>query len=135
MRQGLESLRILVVDDEESIRAYVARVLASRGCIVETVGCADEALQACSKGSFDVVLSDIVMPGQMDGLELADEIARSWPATNIILMTGYAGPGRTTARKVLHKPFTPSVLLQAVASHQQPEEITSRLGLHVPCRN
>ena len=107
-------LKILVVDDEETIRTYIARVLVTRGLMVQTASSAEEALQACADRAFDAVLSDIIMPGGMGGLELADLVVKKWPSTRIILMTGYASPNCRTAYPVLYKPFTPSILAEHI---------------------
>lgn len=108
---------ILVVDDEEAIASYIARVLMGKGFAVRTVRSAELALEACEQNPFDILLSDIVMPGGMDGLELAELVEKTWPATTILLMTGYAGPGRSSNWPVLHKPFTPRTLTDHIWLH------------------
>ena len=108
---------ILVVDDEEAIGNYIARVLIGKRFGVRTVRSAEDAFEACKQNPFNILLSDIVMPGGMDGLELAELVERTWPAMTILLMTGYAGPGRSSKWPVLHKPFTPRGLTDHIWRH------------------
>ena len=81
--------RILITEDEDSLRAFVARALKMDGH--ETVEAADgaEGLEVLSAGRFDLLLSDIRMP-VMDGIELAHRASASQPGLKILLMTGYA---------------------------------------------
>jgi response regulator RpfG family c-di-GMP phosphodiesterase len=79
--------RVLVVDDEEPIRAMLIHFLEQRG--YQTAGAADgsEALQMLARNPFDLVLSDVRMPG-MSGLALLDEIVQRYPATGVVMLTG-----------------------------------------------
>lgn len=83
--------RILVVDDEEAVRALIARGLALDAHMVEMAGDGAEALEAITAcdGHFDLVLSDIRMP-LMDGIAMALAAKRDFPDLVILLMTGYA---------------------------------------------
>ncbi len=84
-------VRILVVDDEEAVRALIARGLALDGHDVSMAGDGAEALDilTAQRGAYDLVLSDIRMP-LMDGIALALAAKRDFPALTILLMTGYA---------------------------------------------
>ncbi|MBB1249628.1 MULTISPECIES: response regulator [unclassified Rhizobium] len=81
--------RILITEDEDSLRRFVARALRLDGH--ETVEAADgaEGLEALGEGPFDLLLSDIRMP-VMDGIELAHKASANHPDLKILLMTGYA---------------------------------------------
>lgn len=81
--------RILITEDEDSLRSFVARALRMDGH--ETVEAADgaEGLEALAEGRFDLLLSDIRMP-VMDGIELTHKAAAAHPGLRILLMTGYA---------------------------------------------
>ncbi|CAN6484486.1 unnamed protein product [Victoria cruziana] len=81
--------RILITEDEDSLRSFVARALRLDGH--ETMEAADgaEGLERLSEGEFDLLLSDIRMP-VMDGIELAHQAADRFPDLKILLMTGYA---------------------------------------------
>jgi PAS domain S-box-containing protein len=87
-RDILDGLRVLVVDDDAGVRESVAEILRVDGCEVTCTEDAKEALQRLTSESFDVVLSDVVMPG-MDGYELYVEVRRRWPRTRMILMTAF----------------------------------------------
>jgi two-component system response regulator HydG len=81
--------RILVVDDEPVVLDVLSDVLEREGFAVTLANRASTALEQLAAASFDLVLSDIRMPG-MDGFELLRRVGRSHPGTDVILMTGYA---------------------------------------------
>jgi CheY-like chemotaxis protein len=104
--------RILVVDDEEPVRALIARGLALDGHETMVAGDGGEALEVLEAegGRFDLLLTDIRMP-VMDGIALALAAKRDFPDLTILLMTGYAEQ-RERAKSldsivadVLSKPF------------------------------
>lgn len=84
----LEGLRVLVVDDDAGVRDSVGEILRADGCQVFCCGDAKEALRRLVSDTFDVVLSDVVMP-EMDGYELFIEVRRRWPQTRVVLMTAF----------------------------------------------
>lgn len=91
--------RVLVVDDEESIRSLLVSALRSGPFHVETAATAEEALARYEGGDrFDLVLTDLRMPG-MGGEELAARLGREYPATAVVVMTGY--PSIETARQAI----------------------------------
>jgi len=83
--------RILIADDEDSMRSLVARAVAMDGHQTVTACDGAEALEIISQedGAFDLLLTDIKMP-VMDGIALALTVKRDFPAIPILLMTGYA---------------------------------------------
>lgn len=81
--------RILVADDEPSIRNFLERGLGHAGYSVRTVADGNAALQALQEERFDILLTDIVMP-DLDGVTLALKVARDYPQTKILMMTGYS---------------------------------------------
>ena len=114
--------RILVAEDEESIRNLVARALRQDGHEVITANDGAEALDVLvrERGAFELLLTDIRMP-VMDGIALALAAARDHPAVTILLMTGYADQ-RERAHgldaliyDVLTKPFSLATMRGAVA--------------------
>jgi two-component system cell cycle response regulator CpdR len=113
--------RILVAEDEESVRSFVQRALELDGHAVTTTVDGLEALDAIAAagGAFDLLLTDIRMPG-MDGIALALAAARDYPAMMIMLMTGYADQRERAAgldaliQDVVTKPFALSDIRLAV---------------------
>ena len=85
------SASILLVEDEEAVRAFAARALASRGYTVHEAGTGMEALEVMEEtgGDGDLVVSDVVMP-EMDGPSLLVELRKTRPDLKIIFVSGYA---------------------------------------------
>ncbi len=79
--------RVLVVDDEEPVRALLSEYLESRGFETAQAADAEQALEALSRRQFDLVLSDIQMPGR-NGIALLAEIRRKHPETAVLMLTG-----------------------------------------------
>ena len=101
--------RILLAEDEEAMRAYLARALSNAGYRVETVDRGTDAIPLLEAEDFDLLLSDIVMP-EMDGIELAQRCAEISPRTKVMFITGFAAVSLRASReqptaKVLSKPF------------------------------
>ncbi len=80
--------RILIVDDEPPIRNLLSVAFQTAGYEVQTACNGVEALAMCRTATFDVVLSDVIMP-QMDGHELARSIAVEQPSVQTVLMSGF----------------------------------------------
>ncbi len=84
------STRILVVDDEASMREFLSIALGRMGYQVDAVDSAEEAVKVFSESSYDVVISDIRIPGGMNGVELLGALKETDPAVQVILITAYA---------------------------------------------
>lgn len=82
--------QILVVDDELDFLETIVKRLEKRKLEVVGVTNGEAAVEALSRGSFDIVLLDIKMPGGMDGIETLREIKRIQPLAEVILLTGHA---------------------------------------------
>jgi PAS domain S-box-containing protein len=112
------SERILVVEDDPMVRDFTAGTLVSLGYRVTGVADATEALRAlATDGPFDLVFSDVVMPGSIDGRAMASEIAARHPGLPVVLATGYADIehiGATTRFRPLAKPYTRRQLAEAL---------------------
>lgn len=110
---------ILVVDDEQAVRGALADTLAFLGYEVATASNGTEGLRLFHKNSFQLVVTDVQMPG-MDGWTLARHIKKRSPATPVVLITG--SEKETVLRKakgnsidsVLFKPFTLEDLQQTL---------------------
>ena len=79
---------VLVVDDERAVRVALDVNLSKAGHTVSLADTGDRALEAMRSGTVDAVLTDLMMPG-MSGMELLAEVKRSWPMTQVIMMTGH----------------------------------------------
>ena len=110
---GRGTERILVVEDEPQVRASVVQQLQSLGYAVTSAadGAAGLASFEAAAVPFDLMLTDVVMPGALNGRALADEVTRRWPATRVVFMSGYTDTamihhGRLDAGVLLlSKPF------------------------------
>jgi CheY-like chemotaxis protein len=113
--------KILIAEDEDSLRAMCARGLTMSGHEVMTACDGSEALHMLKRegGQFDLLLTDIRMP-IMDGIALALAVARDFPDLVILLMTGYADQRERAhgldalIHDVIAKPFTLAVLRTAI---------------------
>jgi CheY-like chemotaxis protein len=114
--------RVLIADDEESMRRLVARAIAIDGHETTVAQDGAEALDILIRedGAFDLLLTDIQMP-VMDGIALALSAAREFPRVTILLMTGFAEQRERAsnldaiAHDVITKPFTVAGIRTAVA--------------------
>ena len=102
-------IRILLAEDEDAMRTYLARALENAGYEVVAVDRGTAALPLLTESHFDLLLSDIVMP-EMDGIELAQRCAEISPQTKVMFITGFAAVSLKANReapqaKVLSKPF------------------------------
>jgi two-component system, sensor histidine kinase len=82
-------MEIVLVDDEPSIREMLATYLSEEGYRVRTAGTGEEALWLLDDKPADIVFTDVKMPG-ISGLQVLRRVRESWPATEVILITGYA---------------------------------------------
>ena len=111
--------RIMVVDDEARICDNVEKILSKNNYEVTRASSADEALEKMSRESFNLLISDIVMPGR-NGLELLKDVKAQWPLTKAVMMTAYASTDtaikavRLGALDYIPKPFTPDELRRTV---------------------
>ena len=110
---------VLVVDDDLAMREMLASLFREHGYRVEEAARADDALARLAEGEFDVVLSDIRMPGK-SGVEMVGDLQRLRPATPVILMTAFGSVDsaveamRAGAFDYITKPFEPEAVLFAL---------------------
>lgn len=115
--------KLLIVEDDLSVRSFTARALAAAGHAVETAEDGLEGLQKIREaaGEYDLVLSDIRMPA-MDGIEMAREASSSFPDLRLLLMTGFADQRERaveldgTVSGVVNKPFTLAEIRERVCA-------------------
>jgi CheY-like chemotaxis protein len=114
--------RVLIADDEDSMRVLVARAVAMDGHETVTAQDGAEALDILTRedGAFDLLLTDIQMP-VMDGIALALSAARDFPNLTVLLMTGFADQRERASNlnaivhDVITKPFSVTDIRTAVA--------------------
>jgi signal transduction histidine kinase/CheY-like chemotaxis protein len=113
---NIEGLRILLVEDDPHLNELIARMLEEHGATVTRASSAAEGLDLFDHTPVDAVLSDMVMPGKMNGLELARAVSARRGDIRVVLMTGYsdsAGAAASEGFPVLRKPFTLASLAEA----------------------
>ena len=123
--------RILLAEDDTSMREYLTRALTRVGYDVRSVGCGTEAMPFLHSEHFDLLLTDIVMP-EMDGIELAQKASVIDPSIRVMFITGFAAValqgGRTAPEaKMLSKPFHLKDLVAEVDRLFQSEDQHGRL--------
>jgi len=107
--------KVLVVDDDPVVTRSFDRVLSSKGYAVITASNGEEALNKIATEDYDVVYTDIKMPG-MDGIEVANRIKSNRPWLPVVIVTGYGSDENVERAKaagvstVLHKPLSPEMI-------------------------
>lgn len=102
--------RILLAEDDDSMRTFLARAIEKAGHSVTAVDRGTAALPLIASGRYDLLLTDIVMP-EMDGIELAQRASTLAPDMRVMFITGFAAVAlsraqtQQTAARVLSKPF------------------------------
>jgi CheY-like chemotaxis protein len=119
-RPPVGAASILVVEDEESVRRFVSRVLRSRGYVVHEVCSGAEAFDLLShEHGIDLLLTDVVLPG-LGGQQIAAAVTDSSPCTRVLFMSGYTRDAIVHAGRLddgvtlLEKPFTADELARRV---------------------
>jgi CheY-like chemotaxis protein len=110
---SLQGLRVLLVEDDPNLNELVGQMLEEQGTQVLSAASAAEGLSLFEANPIDAVLSDMVMPGEMGGLDLARRMREMRHDFPVVLMTGYsaaAGPAAAEGFAVLRKPFTMAAL-------------------------
>lgn len=111
----MEKIRILVIDDEKVIRDGVERALANRGYEISKAEDGDKGLALLKNQTFDIVLTDLMMPG-LDGFGVLDWIRENQPQIKVIVITGFATVSKAVsamksgAFDFVGKPFTPDYI-------------------------
>jgi CheY-like chemotaxis protein len=111
---------VLVVDDDDDVRALAVAILHDAGYRALPASSGDAALTLLQNGLVvDLLFTDIVMPGELDGFRLAVEARRIQPDIKIVYTTGFAGfpariSGQVVAGPMLKKPYRPAELATEV---------------------
>src|SRR5687768_2058427 len=111
-------VRILLVEDEPLIRMMTSEALEDEGfCVVEAVDAAEALGQLEASPGTHLIVTDVRMPGKIDGIELAELVAQRWPDIRIIIVSGHARPSTASLPKgaiFLNKPYQPSQLVKVI---------------------
>jgi len=111
--------RVLIVEDEAGARDALRDILAAAGFEVAAVGSGEAALELPAAHPFDLLLTDVMLPGA-PGPRVAEELRRRWPALKVILMSGYADDEAVRRgvsagdTRYLQKPFDIASLVREV---------------------
>lgn len=118
---------ILVADDEPAVRTFVERALNYAGYAVTCVEDGNQALSALSEKSYDLLLTDIVMP-DLDGIALSLKVSKEYPDMRILMMTGYSNQKERAhnldflVHEVITKPFTLEEITRRVTTALQSDQ-------------
>ena len=118
VRKLPHGLKVLLVEDNQQVRDFAAELLEDLHCEVITAEEGAEAIGLFRSGDFDLVFSDVVMPG-VDGLELARRIEAERPDMPVLLATGYSEEllsGDAKNFTVVSKPYDATILGKAISS-------------------
>ncbi len=118
MCAALSGLRLLLVEDDSMVRLLLERTASALGAEVESVETGTRALELLERTRYDVVLTDLRMP-RVSGLDLVEFARRNWPATGLVVATGFASPEdeariQQLGAVLLRKPFGGSALESAL---------------------
>jgi len=113
------AVRVLLAEDNDSLGEVTVALIETMGARVERVADAEQALARLSDGpAVDVLLTDVTMPGAMDGLDLARVVRQRWPHVHVVLISAQADAMTgAQAFTVLRKPCAPAVLMAALRQH------------------
>lgn len=121
----LDGVRVLLVDDQGHLRVAISRALQRVGAEIVPAANGEEGLRLARSGSFDVVVTDVVMP-LLSGPELVRILRQEQPGLGVVFMSGYAGneslsPEILSGARFLAKPFTADALVEAILEVTAPE--------------
>jgi DNA-binding response OmpR family regulator len=117
--EGRPKAAILVVDDEQIVHESVQRILEDEGFSVDGALRVDKALELLQQGSYDLVITDLMMPDR-SGMDAVRAVAQDHPDAGVVMFTGFATVDSAVesmklgALDYLPKPFTPEELLKVV---------------------
>lgn len=107
--------KVLLVEDESTLRCLAEEYLKDLGYEVYSTENASQAIDILtSNAEIDLLFSDVVMPGGIDGYQLVEKARQLRPTIKVLLATGYASQENTTEEVVLYKPYSQSILAQRI---------------------
>ncbi len=137
-RDQLKGVRVLLVEDDPAVREIAGGLLRDLGCAVTTAGNGASALEALEEGvAFDLLMSDVIMPGGITGVDLARSVSTHRPEMAVLLTTGYAGDRMGAAPAdlpwpVLRKPFQIDQLAEMITALLAGREATASAAKKKP---
>lgn len=114
MRQDRRA-NVLVVEDDTLVRDMIVDILRDAGFGALEAGCASEGLRVLAEHPVDAVITDVDLPGELDGMGLAQRIGEFWPKIGVIIMSGRLAGPLPPQTQFLAKPFAAERLLRSVA--------------------
>jgi CheY-like chemotaxis protein len=123
MNVSSTSPAVLVVEDEPLVRIYVCDLLGQSGFRVVEAATAEEALSQIAETPICAVVSDVAMPGSIDGFELARRVRAALPRTGVVLVSGVHDPDRAYLPggvRFITKPVKAATLLRLVREVADP---------------
>lgn len=114
-------MRVLVVEDDPLIREFVVEALREVGFHVIHAANGEQALAWCGRRAADVLVTDIKLPGNVDGWQIAERCREHNPDLPVIYATGFSpvSPRPVPGSLMLQKPFHPEQIVQAVREMTQ----------------
>jgi len=108
-------VRILVVEDDALIREFVVEALREEGYVVTHVANGEEALAWCGRQAADVLITDVKLPGDIDGWQIAERCREHDPELPVIYATGFSpvAPSPVPGSLILQKPYRPEDIVRA----------------------
>ena len=123
-RKPVVPAKVLVVEDEPIIRIYVSDILEQSGFDVIEAATGEEALSQIAEGErVCAIVSDVAMPGPIDGFELARRVRHDWPRTGVVLVSGVIEPSGVylpLGVRFIPKPVKASTLLRLLREVADP---------------
>ena len=114
---------VLLVEDNHLLAMLTTEMLVDAGYHVTHAEDGDQAVALLKNEKFDILISDIVMPGGMSGIELIHRVELMYPTIRYILVTGFGDSLSLPAEfrnRVIHKPYDANTLLKAIAHLRKP---------------
>ncbi len=131
----MHSASVLVVEDEPLVRAYVSDILGQSGFDVIAASSGEEALSRIAEGGVCAVVSDVAMPGRVNGFELARRVREECPRTGVVLVSGVMEPASGEVPggvRFVPKPVKASTLLRLVREVADPRVLLPAGGIILP---
>ena len=132
----LSKYKTLLVDDDELIRDSLRIIFDTKGCLLKTAETAEEGLRILEEEKFDIIISDLRLPG-IDGLRFVKFASMIQPKANKLLITAYrddyiyAEAQRIGVSEFIDKPFSVDAFVDLLALTLKKHEAQSELGMNI----